>query len=296
MKSTYAAMFVAILGGTVACRRASPPAVAPSITHNPAPATGSDASTQSIGTLLEFYTAVNEINTSRRCAWLRRCCAADAGLSDDLQRCNDPASSSEMLAMVVRDVEARQRDGRIRVSLSQASACLAAIRAAMPPLRAECGDVEGMQRIVPAFEDQLPECLAVVDGTAAIGARCEDSTDCAGSVTCYGDGPLRDPHREQRCAAMVPAGQPSSAAALCADGTFLEGGRCVARREENGACGLAGMACARGFFCDTAPTATEGVCHRLRAAGQACRQDTQCQSQSCEQEHCVTVCGGTPRG
>ena len=132
-------------------------------------------------------------------------------------------------------------------------------------------DREAAARCLATIEDATgrcvqPVCEPVLIGTLALGAECDEPTQCAPGLTCAGGGPA------MRCSGVcelaADRGERCRDDVECAPGLRCDGGRCAARANEGERCERRDD-CAMGLACDR----EAGECYRLDdAEGRACNE------------------------
>jgi hypothetical protein len=126
----------------------------------------------------------------------------------------------------------------------------------------------------------------------AEGEACNGSDPCLAGLTCMADN---------KCHRAGDAGEPCGAGGdanckaglWCASGTWT----CEQPRNEGQPCKRLGASCRPGLFCACTDdeddvscfTEPEGVCRRLLAAGQRCKENTSCVSNSCPDRQCADI-------
>lgn len=199
---------------------------------------------------------------------LYRSCCTDAGFSDSaLDTCE------ENLATDPDANEAAIVAGTVKLKQENADACLAALN----------GLITDCSATSVAMEDPAP-CKDLYEGTIALNAKCELSTECIGhtdGVNCvrnlaqqgycheFPAGKLGDYCSATDDSYFVEDTIPGGASCRKADGLYCEysSRKCVAARKEGETC--ADINCANGLYCD-------GKCKPIKTEGAACSKSVEC--------------------
>ncbi len=216
-------------------------------------------------------------------AFFARCCPPAGRSAHPADRPAPP--TAELVALLIRDVEAKIQAGRQRFDGVQAAACIAALRRSLEPSPARCGgrDPFGLSATLESVEDAT-SCPNALVGTAAAGASCPDRNDCVPTTYCARANPsdeagLCTPRIERGAACRV--GDDS-----CLRGDECVRGHCGARLDLGASCELS-TDCAGPARCGEAHVCVRAA---FAADGAACTNDAECRSDHCAEGRCQTAC------
>lgn len=229
-----------------------------------------------------------------------RACASDAMLTAYDRRARPPQTEEELQRPLLDAVAA----GQVRYDAAAAAACLSALGAATPPVRADCAGpdprggqyVPGRGRQDVANWNEVDGCQGVFTGVLADGAPCTEDWLCA-SGSCPAPWRPDGPPMPRTCRPFLA---PDAACGPPFDHVCRRPMECV-----EGHCRLPGAvgaecttresyACQSSLFCAHADGVESGTCTAPYAGGASCANDTECESQHCEGGRCRVQCMGAP--
>jgi len=238
-------------------------------------------------TLEEFSRQRLEIDNEGHDAYFARCCTAAERSTNPADHPLSVAERESIVGRAVAEISAKITAGVQRFDGAQAAACIAALRRSRGPAPTTCvgPDPFGLRGV---FEEYIPSCRSVLVGTAAVGARCAESDECAPTAYC-----AKASWREATglCAARLERGAACRVTAYsCPRGDECVLGHCGARMAIGASCELPSD-CARSARCNDAHFC---VRRAFAADGAACTDNADCRSDHCAEGRCQPFCSGRP--
>lgn len=238
-------------------------------------------------TLEEFARQRLEVDNEGREAYFVRCCTAAERSTNPADHPLVVAEREAIVARAVAEISAKITTGSQRFDGAQAAECIAALRRARGPAPTTCigPDPFGLRG---ESEEFIPSCRSVIVGTAAVGARCSESDECAPATYCA-KASWRD--ETGLCAPRLARGAACRVTAdACPPGDTCVLGHCGARGEIGARCELPSD-CVRSARCNDAH-----VCVRraIAADGAPCTDNADCRSDHCAGGRCQPFCSGRP--
>lgn len=258
-----------------------------------------------------------DVPDAQRLAAAKLCATLHALPAERKQACCE-VSSGSLVAVCTEELLAAMQRGATKVDAKAVDVCAEASSSALQG----CDWVGPLQPALPAA------CASLVEGSAATGAQCQSSLECADGLYCRGLSPLApgicaapaqvgarcefpadnlaayaragDDRRHPSCAGVCLRGQCLAVAETggscrsnsgCAAGSTCSDGRCVVA-----AAPALGESCSMSAGCGGGAVCIANLCTAPKAGGDSCTLPFECRSLECrktpgqEEGRCSDVC------